>query len=107
VMKEKDNFSANFLLQTSCGAHFSEQESLRKKSARLLAETDNWVIHHSESVSCSGGGLRIAEQSVLENWTQDENGSTANEVIPEVTDIGGSKQQKDQCLGEQSGKKYG
>ena len=48
IMKEKDNFSANFLLKTPGRRHLSEQKTLGKKSARLLAETDNWVIHRLE-----------------------------------------------------------
>jgi hypothetical protein len=48
IVKEKDNFSANFLLETPGRQNLSDQEPLRKKSARLLAETNNRVIHRSE-----------------------------------------------------------
>jgi hypothetical protein len=48
VMKEKNDFSANLLLKTPGRQNLSEQESLGKKSARLLAETDNRVIHRPE-----------------------------------------------------------
>src|SRR5205807_8716395 len=42
---EKDDFAPNFLLDTAGGQNLSEQKSLRKKSARLSTETDNWVLH--------------------------------------------------------------
>jgi hypothetical protein len=48
VMKEKHNFSANLLLKPPGRQNLSEQESLGKKTARLLAETDNRVIHLPE-----------------------------------------------------------
>jgi hypothetical protein len=48
VVKEKDDFSTNFFLETPGCRDLSEQKSLRKKSARLLAETNNRVIHDAE-----------------------------------------------------------
>src|SRR4030095_12486258 len=48
VVKEKDDFSPDFLLETPGRRNLSEQKSLRKKSARLLAETNNRVIHRPE-----------------------------------------------------------
>ena len=48
VVKEKDDFAANLLLETSSRHDFSDQKSLGKKSARLLAETNNRVIHASK-----------------------------------------------------------
>jgi hypothetical protein len=48
VVKEKDDFAANFLLETTGGQNLSEQESLRKKAAWLLAETNNRMIHYPE-----------------------------------------------------------
>src|SRR6059036_1238791 len=48
VVKEKHDFSPNLLLKTPGRQNFSEQESLGKKSARLLAETNNRVIHCPE-----------------------------------------------------------
>jgi hypothetical protein len=48
VMKEKHNFSANFPLKPPSRQNLSEQESLGKKTARLLAETNNRVIHLPE-----------------------------------------------------------
>jgi len=45
IVKEKDDISADFVLEPSSRQNFSEQESLWKKSARLLAETDNRLIH--------------------------------------------------------------
>jgi hypothetical protein len=48
VVEEKDDFSPNFVLKTPGRGNLSEQKSLRKKSARLLAETNNRVIHRPE-----------------------------------------------------------
>jgi hypothetical protein len=48
VVKEKDDFSPDFLLETPGRRNLSEQKSFRKKSARLLAETNNRVIHRVE-----------------------------------------------------------
>jgi hypothetical protein len=48
VVKEKDDFSPDFLLEPPGCQNLSEQKSLGKKSARLLAETNNRMIHHSE-----------------------------------------------------------
>ncbi len=36
IVKEEDDVSADFVLETSSRQNFSEQKSLRKKSARLL-----------------------------------------------------------------------
>jgi len=48
IVKEKDDFSANFFLETPGRQNLSDQKTLGKKSARLLAETNNRVIHRSE-----------------------------------------------------------
>jgi hypothetical protein len=48
VVEEKDDFSPNFLLETPSRRNLSEQKSLRKKSAWLLAETNNRVSHRAE-----------------------------------------------------------
>jgi hypothetical protein len=48
VVKEKDDFTADLLLQSASGRNFSEQESFGEKSARLLTETNNRVIHDSK-----------------------------------------------------------
>jgi hypothetical protein len=48
VVKEKNDFSPNLLLKTPGRQNLSEQESLGKKSARLLAETNNRMIHRLE-----------------------------------------------------------
>src|SRR5436190_14731603 len=61
VVKEKDDFSADLLLQAASRHDFSEQESLGKKPARLLAETNNRVIHSSERASYPGGRFRAAK----------------------------------------------
>jgi len=61
VVKEKNDFSADLLLQAPSRRNFSEQESLGKKSARLLAETNNRMIHGSEQASYAGGRFRAAK----------------------------------------------
>jgi hypothetical protein len=48
VVKEKDDFSANLLLETPGCENFSEQKSLGKNSAGLLTETNNRMIHRPE-----------------------------------------------------------
>jgi hypothetical protein len=61
VVKEQNDFSADLLLQAQSRRNFSEQESLGKKSAWLLAETNNRMIHGSERVSYAGGRFRAAK----------------------------------------------
>ena len=87
VVKEKDDLTANLLLETSGRQNLSEQKSLGKKSARLLAETNNRVIHRSERASYSSGSFRAAKDSLLQDRRQDQYGGTSNKIIPEVTDI--------------------
>jgi hypothetical protein len=48
VVKEKDDFSPDFLLKTPGRRNLGKQKSLWKKSARLLAETNNRGIHRPE-----------------------------------------------------------
>jgi hypothetical protein len=48
VMKEKDDFSPDLFLETPRRDDLSKQKPLGKKSARLLAKTNNRVIHRSE-----------------------------------------------------------
>ncbi|HEU0208721.1 MAG TPA: hypothetical protein VFQ78_07055 [Candidatus Udaeobacter sp.] len=45
VVKKEYDFPASILLETSRRQNLGDQISLRKKSARLLAETDDRVIH--------------------------------------------------------------
>ena len=87
VVKEKNDFSADLLLQAASRRNFSEQESLGKKSARLLSETNNRVIHGSARASYPGGRCRAAKQSLLQDRREDQYGRAPNEIIPEVTDI--------------------
>jgi hypothetical protein len=47
-VEEKDDFSAYFILEPPGRCNLSEQKSLRKKSARLLAEANNRVIHRPD-----------------------------------------------------------
>jgi hypothetical protein len=65
VVKEKDDFTANLLLETPGRQNFSEQKSLWKKSAWLLAETNNRMVHRSERASYPGGSFRAAKDSLL------------------------------------------
>ena len=106
VVTEKDDFSADLLLQTARRHNFSEQESLGKKSARLLAETNNRVIHGSERASYSGGGFRAAKQSLLQDRREDHHGRASNKIVPEVTDIGRREQDEDEHLRNQRRKKH-
>src|SRR5215471_3347132 len=86
VVTEKDDFSADLLLQAASRRNFSEQESLGKESARLLAETNN-RIHGSERASYPGGRFRAAKQNLLEDRRENQHGCASNKVIPEVTDV--------------------
>src|SRR5438093_3500876 len=98
IVKEKDNFSANFFLETPGRQNLSDQVPLGKKSARLLAETNNRVIHRSECFSYPSGSLRAAKESLLQNGRQDQHGCASNKVIPEVPDIRRSEQDEDKRL---------
>ena len=71
VMTKKDHFPADLLLQAASRHNFSVQESLWKKSTRLLAETDNRVIHGAERASYCSVSFRAAKQSLLQNWRED------------------------------------
>jgi hypothetical protein len=51
--------------------NFSNQISFRKKSARLLAETNNRSIHGSERASCPRGRFRAAKDSLLQDRRHD------------------------------------
>jgi hypothetical protein len=45
VMKEEDDLAANLLLQPARGRDLGVEKSFRKKAARLLPETDDWLAH--------------------------------------------------------------
>ena len=87
VMKEKDDFSPNLLLQTAGRQNLSEQESLGKKSARLLAETNNRVMHRSKEPSYPIGSFSIAKDSLLQERRQNQHGRASNKSVPENTNI--------------------
>src|ERR1051326_7463336 len=82
VVKKEDDFSANFLLETSRRENFRDQIPFRKKSARLLAETDDRTIHSSAGASCQRGRL-AAKDSLLQDRRHDHHrrgpGDTTNE----------------------------
>src|SRR6266516_2195131 len=107
IVKEKDDFSANFFLETPGCQNFSDQKPLGEKSARLLAETNNRVIHRSKRVSHPGGSCRAAKDSLLQDGRQDQHGRASNEVVPEVTDVRRSEQDKDKRLRKERREKRG
>src|SRR5882762_8737992 len=107
IVKEKDDFSANLFLETPGRQNFSEQKPLGKKSARLLAETNNRAIHCSERVSYLSGRFRAAKDSLLQDGRQDHHGRASNKIIPEVTDIRRSEQNEDKRLREERREKHG
>ena len=98
VMKEKNDFSPNLLLKTPGRQNLSEQESLGKKTARLLTETNNRVIHCPEPVSYPGRRFRVAKDSLLQDRRQDQHGCASNKIIPKVTDIRCSEQDEHERL---------
>ena len=85
VVEEKDDFSADLLLQAAGRHNFSEQESLGKKSARLLAETNNRVMHRSTEPSYPSGSFSIAKNSLLQDRRQNQHGGASNKIVPEIT----------------------
>ncbi len=98
VVKEEDDVSADFVLETSSRQNLSEQKSLGKKPARLLAETDDRVMHGSERVSCLRGRFRAAKHRLLQDRGPDQYGRASNEIIPEVTDVRCSEQDEHERL---------
>jgi hypothetical protein len=45
VVIEKNDLAADFVLKTSSGENLGDQVSLGEKSARLLTETNNGLMH--------------------------------------------------------------
>jgi hypothetical protein len=107
VVEEKDDFTTNLLLETPSPRNLSEQKSLGKKSARLLAEANNRVIHHSERASSCSVSFRAAKDSLLQNRRQDQHGRASNKIVPEVADIRCSEQDEDERLGKERCEKHG
>src|SRR6266496_1267168 len=107
IVKEKDDFSANLFLKTSGRQNLSDQKSLGKESARLLAETNDRVIHRSERVSYPSGSLWAAKDSLLQDRRQDQHGRASNKIIPEITDIRRSEQNEDKRLRKKRREKHG
>src|SRR5437868_8440440 len=106
IVKEKDNFSANLFLETPGRQNFSDQKPLGKESTRLLAETNNRVIHRSKRVSHRSGSCRAAKDSLLQDGRQDQHGRASNEVVPEVTDVRRSEQDEDKRLRNERREKH-
>ena len=98
VVTEKDDFSADLLLQATSRHNFSEQESLWKKPARLLTETNNRIIHGSERASYCSVSFRAAKESLLQDRRENQYGRAPNKIIPEVTDVRRREQDEDKRL---------
>src|SRR4029077_4137947 len=107
IVKEKDDFSANLFLERPGSQNLSEQKPLGKKSARLLAETNNRVIHRSERVSYPSGSFLAAKDTLLQDGRQDQHSRASNKIIPEVTDIRRSEQNEDKRLREERREEHG
>ena len=106
VMKEKDDFSTDLLLEAASRHNFSEQEPLGKKSARLLTETNNRVIHNSMRTSYPGGNFRAAKQGLLQDRSENQYGRAPDEIIPEVPDVRRREKDEDEHLCEERRKKH-
>src|SRR6184192_434316 len=106
IVKEKDDFSANLFLETPGCENLSYQKPLGKESTRLLAETNNRVIHRSKRVSRPSGSLRAARDSLLQDGRQDQHGRASNEIVPEVTDVRRSEQDEDKRLRNERREKH-
>src|ERR687892_2262189 len=98
VMTEKDDFSADLLLQTAGRHDFSEQKSLGKKSARLLSETNNRVIHRSEEPSYPSGSFSIAKDGLLQDRRENQHRGASDEIVPEITNARRAEEKEDQSL---------
>ena len=106
VVKEKDDFSTDLLLQAASRRNLSEQESLGKKSARLLAETNNRMIHYSERVSYARGRFPAAKECLLQDRRENQHGRAPDKIIPEVTDTRRREEDEHKRLCDERGKKY-
>src|SRR5437667_4103437 len=107
VMKEKDDFTANLFLETSGRRNLSEQKSLRKKSARLVAETNNRMAHRSERPSSCSVSFRAAKDSLLQDRRHDQHSRASDQIEPEVPYIRCSEQDAHQRLRKERPEKHG
>src|SRR5215471_11570825 len=107
VVTKKDEFAADLFLQPASGCNLSEEEPLGKKSARLLAETNNRMIHGSERASYARGCFRAAKESLLQNRRDDQYDRAPNKVVPQVTDVRCSEQNEHQGLCKERREKHG
>src|SRR5947207_12133940 len=107
VVKEQDDLTTNLFLETPGSQNFSEQKSLGKESARLLAKTNNRLVHHSGRVSYRSRSLRAAKDSLLQDRRQDQHGRASNKIVPEITDIRCGEQDEDERLGKERREKHG
>src|SRR5947208_13139890 len=107
VVEKKDDFSADLFLETPGCQNLSDQITLRKKSARLLAKTNNRVLHRLERVLYPSRSLRTAEDRLLQDRREDQHGRASNQIIPEVTDIGRCEQDEDECLCKERREEHG
>src|SRR4051794_1937634 len=100
VVTEKHDHSPDLPLETPGGENLGDQISFGKKSARLLAETNNRVIH---GASYPGGRFRAAKHSVLQNRRNDQHSRASNKIIPKISDAGCSEQNEHQGLRHECG----
>src|SRR2546423_492860 len=100
VVTEKDDRSPDLFLETPSGENLGDQISLGKKSARLLAETNNRAIH---GASYLGGRFRAAKHSLLQNRRSDQYSRASNKIIPKVPDASCSEQNEHQGLRHECG----
>src|SRR5207248_198124 len=101
VVKEKDDVTANLFLETSGRRNLSEQKSLGKKSARLLAETNNRLAHRSERPSSCSVSFGAAKDRLLQYRRHHQHSRASNKIVPEIPDIRRSEQHEDEGLGKQ------
>ena len=98
VVIEKDDFSTDLLLEAASSRNFSEQKSLGKKSARLLTETNNRVIHRSEEPSYPSGSFSIAKDSLLQDRRENQYRGASDEIVPEITNARRAEEKEHESL---------
>src|SRR5436305_15276439 len=64
------------------------------------------MIHGSVRASYTGGGVRAAKQSLLQDRRENQYGRAPDKLIPKVTDIGRREQNEDERLRNERRKKH-
>src|SRR5438270_9978891 len=105
VMEEEDDFASDFRLQPSGGHDFRVEESLRKKSARLLAETNH--RRHGLRHAAHRAGRVVSENCVLQGQAKEQHRPAADHVVPKITDVERGEEHKHEQLGNDGGEKHG